>query len=167
MATLTEPGYEAYTAPRRRDHRTDEALGAYAERRAGRCCVCPGLIDTPMNARLAEEIGGIDKLEPIIRQHQPNARLITTREVANVVPLPRVRRIDRYGSGWTVLCRRRFNRRDLAFVNGCSYFDSVAEGIVDMEPGGPGQIGVSRGRVPVVLETRRDLGQSVRTRNAT
>jgi enoyl-[acyl-carrier-protein] reductase (NADH) len=39
----------------------------------------------PMNQRLAEDLGGIDKLTPIIEQQQPNGRLITTREVANVV----------------------------------------------------------------------------------
>ena len=31
-------------------------------------CICPGWVDTPMNQRLAEELGGMDKLTPIILQ---------------------------------------------------------------------------------------------------
>jgi hypothetical protein len=29
--------------------------------------ICPGWVDTPMNRKLAEELGGMDKLVPIIR----------------------------------------------------------------------------------------------------
>jgi dihydroanticapsin dehydrogenase len=37
-----------------------------------------------MNRDLAEEVGGMDKLAPIIKRQQPLGRLISTREVANV-----------------------------------------------------------------------------------
>jgi NAD(P)-dependent dehydrogenase (short-subunit alcohol dehydrogenase family) len=33
--------------------------------------ICPGWVDTPMNRKLAEELGGMDKLGPIIKRQQP------------------------------------------------------------------------------------------------
>jgi NAD(P)-dependent dehydrogenase (short-subunit alcohol dehydrogenase family) len=85
MATLTEPGYEAYTTSKAAIIGLTKALAvSYAETGIRVNCICPGWIDTPMNVRLAEELGGMDKLAPIIRKQQPNGRLITTREVANV-----------------------------------------------------------------------------------
>jgi 3-oxoacyl-[acyl-carrier protein] reductase len=38
-----------------------------------------------MNQRLAADLGGVDKLTPIILRQQPNGRLISTREVGNAV----------------------------------------------------------------------------------
>jgi NAD(P)-dependent dehydrogenase (short-subunit alcohol dehydrogenase family) len=85
MATLTEPGYEAYTTSKSAILGLTKALGvSYAETGVRVNAICPGWIDTPMNIRLAEEMGGIDKLTPLIKQQQPNGRMITTREVANV-----------------------------------------------------------------------------------
>ncbi len=84
MATLTEPGYEAYTTSKAAIIGFTKALGvSYAETGIRVNCICPGWIDTPMNVRLADEMGGMDKLLPLIRKQQPNGRLITTREVAN------------------------------------------------------------------------------------
>jgi NAD(P)-dependent dehydrogenase (short-subunit alcohol dehydrogenase family) len=86
MATLTEPGYEAYTTSKAGIIGLTKALAvSYAE--AGiRCnCICPGWVDTPMNQRLAEELGGMDKLVPIIKRQQPLPRMISPREVAYAV----------------------------------------------------------------------------------
>ncbi len=86
MATLTEPGYEAYTTSKAAVIGLTKALGvSYAETGVRVNCICPGWVDTAMNVKLAAELGGVDKLIPLIRQQQPNARMITTREVANVV----------------------------------------------------------------------------------
>jgi NAD(P)-dependent dehydrogenase (short-subunit alcohol dehydrogenase family) len=86
MATLTEPGYEAYTTSKAGIIGLTRALAvSYAETGIRVNCICPGWIDTPMNVQLAEELGGMDKLIPILRRQQPNGRMITTREVANVV----------------------------------------------------------------------------------
>jgi NAD(P)-dependent dehydrogenase (short-subunit alcohol dehydrogenase family) len=86
MAMLTEPGYEAYTTSKAGIIGLTKALAvSYAE--AGiRCnCICPGWIDTPMNQRLAEELGGMDKLTPIIKRQQPLGRMISPREVGYAV----------------------------------------------------------------------------------
>jgi len=86
MATLTEPGYEAYTTSKAAVIGLTKALGvSYAETGVRVNCICPGWVDTAMNVQLADELGGIDKLIPLIKVQQPNARMITTREVANVV----------------------------------------------------------------------------------
>jgi NAD(P)-dependent dehydrogenase (short-subunit alcohol dehydrogenase family) len=86
MARLTEPGYEAYTTSKAGIIGLTKALAvSYAE--AGvRCnCICPGWVDTPMNQRLAEELGGMDKLIPIIKRQQPLPRMISPREVGYAV----------------------------------------------------------------------------------
>jgi len=86
MAFLTEPGYEAYTTSKAGIIGLTKALAvSYAEHGVRANCVCPGWVDTPMNRRLAEELGGMDKLVPIIKQQQPLPRMITTREVGNAV----------------------------------------------------------------------------------
>ena len=86
MAFLTEPGYEAYTTSKAGIIGLTKALVvSYAEQGVRANCVCPGWVDTPMNRRLAEELGGMDKLVPIIKQQQPLPRMITTREVGNAV----------------------------------------------------------------------------------
>jgi NAD(P)-dependent dehydrogenase (short-subunit alcohol dehydrogenase family) len=86
MAFLTEPGYEAYTTSKAGIIGLTKALAvSYAEQGVRANCVCPGWVDTPMNRRLAEELGGMDKLVPIIKQQQPLPRMITTREVGNAV----------------------------------------------------------------------------------
>jgi NAD(P)-dependent dehydrogenase (short-subunit alcohol dehydrogenase family) len=86
MAFLTEPGYEAYTTSKAGIIGLTKALAvSYAEHGVRANCVCPGWVDTPMNRRLAEELGGMDKLVPIIKRQQPLPRMITTREVGNAV----------------------------------------------------------------------------------
>jgi NAD(P)-dependent dehydrogenase (short-subunit alcohol dehydrogenase family) len=86
MAWLTEPGYEAYTTSKAGIIGLTKALAvSYAE--AGiRCnCICPGWVDTPLNRRLAEDLGGLDKLTPIIKRQQPLGRMVSTREVGYAV----------------------------------------------------------------------------------
>jgi NAD(P)-dependent dehydrogenase (short-subunit alcohol dehydrogenase family) len=86
MAFLTEPGYEAYTTSKAGIVGLTRALAvSYATRGIRVNCICPGWIDTPMNRRLADDLGGMDKLTPIILRQQPNGRLISTREVGNAV----------------------------------------------------------------------------------
>lgn len=85
-ALLTEPGYEAYTSSKAGIIGLTKAVAvSYAEHGVRCNCICPGWVDTPMNRDLAEESGGIDKLELIIKRQQPLGRMISTREVANVV----------------------------------------------------------------------------------
>lgn len=38
-----------------------------------------------MNRRLAEELGGLNHLTPLILRQQPNGRMLSTREVGNAV----------------------------------------------------------------------------------
>jgi NAD(P)-dependent dehydrogenase (short-subunit alcohol dehydrogenase family) len=86
MATLTEPGYEAYTSSKAAVIGLSKAIAvSYAERGIRCNALCPGWVDTPMNLKLAEDLGGLDKLTPIIRRQQPQARMASTREVANCV----------------------------------------------------------------------------------
>jgi NAD(P)-dependent dehydrogenase (short-subunit alcohol dehydrogenase family) len=84
MATLTEPGYEAYTTSKAAVIGLSKALAvSYAEQRIRVNSLCPGWVDTPMNRKVAEDVGGMDKLYPIIKQQQPTGRMASTREVAN------------------------------------------------------------------------------------
>lgn len=86
MATLTEPGYEAYTTSKAAVIGLTKSIAvSYAEQGLRCNCVCPGWVDTPLNQKLAEELGGMDKLYPIIKRQQPQGRMATTREVANAV----------------------------------------------------------------------------------
>lgn len=86
MAFLTEPGYTAYTASKAGIvGLTKEIAVTYAESGIRVNAICPGWIDTTMNRKLAEELGGMDKLYPIIKQQQPLARLFTPREVGYAV----------------------------------------------------------------------------------
>lgn len=86
MALLTEPGYEAYTTSKAGIIGLTKALAvSYATRGIRVNCICPGWVDTPMNQRLAEELGGIDQLTPLILRQQPNGRMLSTREVGNAV----------------------------------------------------------------------------------
>ena len=86
MATLTEPGYEAYTTSKAGIIGLTKALAvSYADRGVRANCICPGWVDTPMNQRLAEELGGIEQLTPIIKRQQPLPRMITTREIGYAV----------------------------------------------------------------------------------
>lgn len=86
MALMTEPGYEAYTTSKAGIIGLTKALAvSYATQGIRVNAICPGWIDTPMNQRLAEDLGGIDNLTPIILRQQPNGRMLSTREVGNVV----------------------------------------------------------------------------------
>ena len=86
MATLTEPGYEAYTTSKAAVIGLSKAIAvSYAERGIRCNALCPGWVDTPMNMRLADELGGLDKLTPIIKAQQPTGKMATVREVANAV----------------------------------------------------------------------------------
>src|SRR5262245_55006915 len=86
MATLTEPGYEAYTTSKAAIIGLTKSIAvSYAEQGVRCNCICPGWVDTPLNARLAEELGGMDKLYPIIKRQQPLGRMATPREVGNAV----------------------------------------------------------------------------------
>jgi NAD(P)-dependent dehydrogenase (short-subunit alcohol dehydrogenase family) len=86
MAFLTEPGYEAYTTSKAGIVGLTKALAvSYATRGIRVNCICPGWVDTPMNRRLADDLGGMDNLTPIILRQQPNGRMITTREIGNAV----------------------------------------------------------------------------------
>jgi NAD(P)-dependent dehydrogenase (short-subunit alcohol dehydrogenase family) len=86
MASLTEPGYEAYTTSKAAVIGLTKALAvSYAERGIRCNCICPGWVDTPMNLALADEVGGIEKLNAIVKKQQPLGRMVTVREVANAV----------------------------------------------------------------------------------
>jgi NAD(P)-dependent dehydrogenase (short-subunit alcohol dehydrogenase family) len=86
MAFLTEPGYEAYTTSKAGIVGLTKALAvSYATQGIRVNCICPGWVDTPMNHRLAEELGGLEHLTPIILRQQPNGRMLSTREVGNAV----------------------------------------------------------------------------------
>jgi len=86
MATLTEPGYEAYTSSKAAAIGLTKAIAvSYAEQGVRCNCVCPGWVDTPLNQRLADDLGGMDKLYPIVKAQQPLGRMATTREVGYAV----------------------------------------------------------------------------------
>jgi NAD(P)-dependent dehydrogenase (short-subunit alcohol dehydrogenase family) len=86
MATLTEPGYEAYTSSKAAVIGLTKAIAvSYAEQGVRCNCICPGWVDTPLNQRLAADLGGLDKLYPIIKAQQPLGRMATTREVGYAV----------------------------------------------------------------------------------
>jgi NAD(P)-dependent dehydrogenase (short-subunit alcohol dehydrogenase family) len=86
MALLTEPGYEAYTTSKAGIIGLTKALAvSYATQGIRVNCICPGWVDTPMNQRLAEELGGMEQLTPIILRQQPNGRMLSTREIGNAV----------------------------------------------------------------------------------
>jgi NAD(P)-dependent dehydrogenase (short-subunit alcohol dehydrogenase family) len=86
MALMTEPGYEAYTTSKAGIIGLTKALAvSYATQGIRVNAICPGWIDTPMNQQLAEELGGVDNLTPIILRQQPNGRMLSTREVGNAV----------------------------------------------------------------------------------
>jgi NAD(P)-dependent dehydrogenase (short-subunit alcohol dehydrogenase family) len=86
MATLTEPGYEAYTSSKAAVIGLTKAIAvSYAEQGLRCNCICPGWVDTPLNQRLADDLGGMEKLYPIIKAQQPLGRMATTREVGYAV----------------------------------------------------------------------------------
>ncbi len=86
MATLTEPGYEAYTSSKAAVIGLSKAIAVSYAHKGIRCnALCPGWVDTPLNVKLAEELGGLDNLTPLIKAQQPQGRMATTREVANAV----------------------------------------------------------------------------------
>jgi NAD(P)-dependent dehydrogenase (short-subunit alcohol dehydrogenase family) len=86
MATLTEPGYEAYSASKAAIIGLTKGIAvSYAEQGVRCNCICPGWVDTPMNQKVAEDAGGLEKLYPIIKAQQPLGRMASTREVGYAV----------------------------------------------------------------------------------
>jgi NAD(P)-dependent dehydrogenase (short-subunit alcohol dehydrogenase family) len=86
MATLTEPGYEAYTTSKAAAIGFTKSVAvSYAEQGIRCNCICPGWVDTPLNQKLAEELGGMEKLYPLIKAQQPLGRMASTREVGYAV----------------------------------------------------------------------------------
>ncbi len=86
MATLTEPGYEAYTTSKAAVIGLTKAIAVSYATRGIRCnCVCPGWVDTPMNRKLADDLGGLEQLTPLILRQQPLGRMASVREVAHAV----------------------------------------------------------------------------------
>jgi NAD(P)-dependent dehydrogenase (short-subunit alcohol dehydrogenase family) len=86
MATLTEPGYEAYSSSKAAIIGLTKAIAvSYAEQGLRCNCICPGWVDTPLNQRLAAELGGMEQLYPIIKRQQPLGRMASTREVGYAV----------------------------------------------------------------------------------
>lgn len=86
MATLTEPGYEAYSASKAAIIGFTKGVAvSYAEQGVRCNCICPGWVDTPMNQKVAEDVGGLEKLYPIIKAQQPQGRMASTREVGYAV----------------------------------------------------------------------------------
>src|SRR5215216_6730177 len=69
MATLTEPGYEAYTSSKAAVIGLTKAIAVSYADRGIRCnCICPGWVDTPLNMRLANELGGMEQLNAIVKR---------------------------------------------------------------------------------------------------
>ncbi|BBI35843.1 SDR family NAD(P)-dependent oxidoreductase [Cohnella abietis] len=86
MANLTEPGYTAYSASKAGIiGLTKEIAVSYTEKGIRCNSIAPGWVETDMNVKLADSMGGMDKLYPIIKQQQPLGRMATTREVAYAV----------------------------------------------------------------------------------
>ncbi|WP_135550099.1 SDR family NAD(P)-dependent oxidoreductase [Paenibacillus cymbidii] len=86
MASLTEPGYSAYTASKAAIiGLTKEIAVSYAEKGIRCNAIAPGWVETDMNVKLAESVGGMDKLYPVIKQQQPLGRMATPREVGYAV----------------------------------------------------------------------------------
>jgi len=84
MAVLTEPGYEAYSASKSGVIGLTKALAvSYAEHGIRCNCICPGWVDTPLNQRLAVDLGGVEQLNRVIKHQQPLGRMASTREVGN------------------------------------------------------------------------------------
>lgn len=86
MAFLTEPHYEAYTTSKAGIIGFTKAVAvSYAAQGIRSNCICPGWVDTPMNRKLADDLGGMDALNAVVRQQQPLGRMVSTREVAQAI----------------------------------------------------------------------------------
>ncbi|SFS66576.1 SDR family NAD(P)-dependent oxidoreductase [Paenibacillus sp. BC26] len=86
MSTLTEPHYTGYTSSKAGIIGLTKAIAVEFAEQGIRCnAICPGWVDTEMNRQLAVQLGGMDKLYPIIKQQQPTGKMATVREIANVV----------------------------------------------------------------------------------
>jgi NAD(P)-dependent dehydrogenase (short-subunit alcohol dehydrogenase family) len=85
MATLTEPGYEAYTSSKAAVIGLSKSIAvSYADKNIRCNALCPGWVDTPMNTQLLEQMGA-EQLSALIKTQQPTGRMATTREVAYCV----------------------------------------------------------------------------------
>lgn len=83
MATLTEPGYEAYTTSKAGVLGLSKALAvSYDEHGIRLNALCPCWVETPMNLKVAEDLGGMGMLYPFVNRQQALGRMASTREVA-------------------------------------------------------------------------------------
>ena len=86
MATLTEPGYEAYTSSKAAVIGLTKAIAVSYAEQGMRCnCVCPGWVDTPLNSDWPRSWAASSKVNAIVKRQQPLGRMATTREVGNAV----------------------------------------------------------------------------------
>ena len=85
MASQTEPGYEAYTASKAAVIGLVKSLAvSYAKTGVRVNAISPGWVNTPMNDRLAQEMGGWEALRPTIERQQPTGEPASSEDIGQV-----------------------------------------------------------------------------------